>query len=125
MSSAPGQFHQQVQSGDLDRIVSQYADDAVVMPPNDSTLYGLAEVRAWWEEYFQYFRIASSVETERETTVADDQMFERTSVSITIVPKESGARIQDDMRTLTIWKRQADGSWKLHRDIWNSLPAKK
>ena len=120
MSSAPGQFHQHVQSGDLDRIISQFADDAVVMPPNDSTLYGLAEVRAWWEEYFQYFRIASSVETERETTVAGDQMFERTSVSITIVPKESGARIQDDMRGLTIWKRQADGGWKISHQMWNS-----
>ena len=111
MSDAPEQIHELIQAADLEKIVSRFAEDAVVMPPNDSTLYGLAEVRAWWEEYFQYFRITSSVQTEREITVANDHMFDRTSASITIVPKESGARIQDDMRSLTIWKRQADGGW--------------
>jgi ketosteroid isomerase-like protein len=120
MSSAPEQFHELVRTSELDKIVSQYAEDAVVMPPNDSTLYGLAEVRAWWEEYFRYFRVTSSVETERETTVAGDQMFDRSSVSITIVPTESGARIKDDLRNLTVRKRQADGSWKISHQMWNS-----
>ena len=120
MSDAPEQIHELIQAADLEKIVSRFAEDAVVMPPNDSTLYGLAEVRAWWEEYFQYFRITSSVQTEREITVANDHMFDRTSASITIVPKESGARIQDDMRGLTIWKRQADGGWKISHQMWNS-----
>src|SRR5215510_9215444 len=109
MSTAPELFHEYVRqaafSGDLEKIVSQYADDAIVMPPNDSTLYGLEEIRDWWREYFQYFRIQSSVEREREVTPAGDQVFDRSSVSITIVPKENGAPIQDDLRSLTIWKR--------------------
>jgi ketosteroid isomerase-like protein len=28
--------------------------------------------------------------------------------------------MEDRGKTLNVWKRQADGSWKLHRDIWNS-----
>ena len=120
MTTAPEQFHQRVQSGELETLVSQYAEDAVVMPPNDSTLYGVAEVRAWWEEYFQYFRITSSVETECEMTAVDDQIFDRRSVSVTILSKQSGARIRDDMRSLIVWKRQADGSWKISHQMWNS-----
>ena len=27
-------------------------------------------------------------------------------------------------KNIHIWKRQADGSWKLHADLWNSSPAR-
>ena len=124
MSSGPEQYHEQVRqatmSGNLDELVTQYEEDAVVMPPNDSTLYGLAEVRAWWEEYFQFFKITSSVETEREMTAVDEQMFDRRSVSITILSKQNGARIRDDLRSLIVWKRQGDGGWKISHQMWNS-----
>ena len=120
MSKAPQSFPEQVRSGDLETIVAQFAEDAVVMPPNDSTLYGVAEIRAWWEEYFQSFKVTSSIETERETKVVDDQIFDRTSVSITIVSKQNGTRIKDDMRILTVQKRQADGGWKISHQMWNS-----
>jgi len=116
-------FHAQTKaalSGDLNAMMSLFAEDAVVMPPNDATLYGKAEILAWWEEYFRYFRVASSVETENDQTVAGDQLFDRRAVSVTIVPKEHGERIRDDVRSLTVWNRQADGSWKISHQIWNS-----
>jgi len=108
------------QSGDIDRIVSLFADDAVVMPPNDTTLFGKDEVRSWWEEYFQVFRVTSSVETARDVTVIGDQAFERTAFSVTIVPKQRGARIKDDIQSLIVWKRVTDGTWKISHHIWNS-----
>ena len=124
MSDMPAGFHGLVEaaflSGDFDDIVSHFAEEAVVMPPNDSTLYGKPEVRAWWQEYFQYFRITGSVETEREMTVAGDQVFDRHAASITIVPKQQGARIRDDIRSLTVWKRQTNGGWKITHQMWNS-----
>ena len=90
------------------------------MPPNDTTVFGKDEIRAWWEEYFEFFRVTSSVETEREITVAGDQAFERVSFSVTIVPKQRGARIRDDIRRLTVWRLEPDGSWKISHQIWNS-----
>ena len=107
-------------SGDLDALLSLYADDAVVMPPNDTTLFGKEEIRYWWEEYFQFFRVTSSVETEREVTVAGNQAFERGAFSITIMPKQQGARIKDDIRSLTVWKYDTAAGWKISHQIWNS-----
>jgi ketosteroid isomerase-like protein len=125
MSEEPKGFHDEVlqaaMSGDIERIASQFMDDAIVMPPNDTALYGKAEVRAWWEEYFRYFTIASSVETDRQITNAGDQMFDRRSVVVTIIPKERGARIRDEVRSLTVWNRQPGGGWKIFRQIWNSM----
>src|SRR4030095_3749833 len=107
--------HQQVLkaslAGDVNLIVEMFAEDAVIMPPNDTTLYGKDEIRSWWEEYFSFFRVTSSVERERELTVDGDQAFDRTAFSVTIVPKQGGPKIVDDIRSLIVWKQERDGSW--------------
>jgi uncharacterized protein (TIGR02246 family) len=108
-------------SGELMPFLSLYAEDAVVMPNNETTLYGKTELKAWWEEYFETFRITSSVETERAINVAGNQAFERHGFTVTIVPKRQGAKIRDDIRSLIVWKREADGAWKIARHIWNSV----
>ena len=91
------------------------------MPPNDTSLYGVEEVRDWWKEYFEYFRVTSVTEPEREVTIAGDFAIEQTSYMIVITPVKGGTRIRDDGRTLNTWKRQKDGSWKMWRVIWNSI----
>jgi ketosteroid isomerase-like protein len=116
--------HQQVLKAslaeDVNPIVEMFAEDAILMPPNDTTLFGKDEIRSWWEDYFSFFRITSIVPNEREITVAGIQAFERESFSATIIPKESGARILDDIRSLTVWRCEPDGSWKISHQIWNS-----
>jgi len=107
-------------SGDVDALVSLFADDAVVMPPNDTTLYGKEEIRAWWQEYFQWFQIESSVETDCDVTTVNDQAFHRSLISVVIVPRRGGAKIRDDVRTLTVWRYDHDGRWKISHQIWNS-----
>src|SRR5262245_54955814 len=107
-------------SGDINALVALFADDAVLMPPNDTTVCGKEEIRSWWEEYFQFFRVTSSDESEREVTTGGGQAVERTAFSVTIVPKDGGVRIRDDIRCVTIWKQEADGGWKISHQIWNS-----
>ena len=126
MSSTPPeipskQVLQSSLSGDLNKLVSLFAENAVVMPPNDTTLFGKDEIQTWWEDYFRHFRIASSVEIEREVTVGEHQLFERGSASVVIVPRARGPRIRDDIRDLVVWKRDASGTWKISHMIWNSI----
>jgi len=49
-----------------------------------------------------------------------DFATEISSYMIAIGPVSGGRRIRDDGRQLTIWKRQADDSWKMWQTIWNS-----
>src|ERR1700704_6200434 len=58
--------------GNVDTLVSLATDDIVVMSPNDTTVYGKAEWKAWWEEYFQDFRIVALTEPDRDLTVSGD-----------------------------------------------------
>jgi uncharacterized protein (TIGR02246 family) len=107
-------------SGDLTHMLSFFADDAVLMPPNDTALFGKEEITEWWKEYFQWFKPRKAVETERNLTVAGDQAFLRTTVSAVIVPIKKGDPIQDEIRALYVWRKQPDGAWKITHQIWNS-----
>ena len=112
-------------TGDLDAIASLFCDNAVFMTPNDTTLYGRAEVREWFEEYYEHFRIMALDETEREVTIISDEwVLERFAYTVAIVPLKSdgemGDRIRDDGRWFAAWKREADGNWRMFQAMFNS-----
>ena len=46
--------------------------------------------------------------------------FERGTYKITLAPRTSGPPISDAGKYITIYHRQADGTWVMARDIWNS-----
>jgi ketosteroid isomerase-like protein len=102
-------------------IVSILADDCVWMPANETTMYGLDEIREWFEEYFENFRLAALAEAERSITVIADCAIERWDYSVAILPLAGGQRIRDDGRFLMVWTRQADGSWKIVQFMANSM----
>ena len=110
-----------VKAGDLDKLASILDAETVWMPPNDTTLFGPEEVREWWKEYFEYFRVTSITVPEREVTIRGDLAIEESTYMIAITPVKGGTRIRDDGRMLTLWKLQSDGSWKMWRVMWNSI----
>jgi ketosteroid isomerase-like protein len=109
-------------TGDLSELDSILCDDVLLMPPNETSLYGKAEVKEWFQEYFRSFRIASITETDRDVTMSNDGIaIENWTYMVAIDPLGKGDRIRDDGRFLTIWKRQPDGAWKISHTIWNSV----
>jgi ketosteroid isomerase-like protein len=110
-----------VKTRDLDKLTSLLDAEAIFMPPNDTSLFGPAEVREWWKEYFDYFRVTSLTEPERDATISGELVIEESTYMIVITPVKGGARIRDDGRQIVVWRRQSDGSWKMWRVIWNSI----
>ena len=110
-------------AGDVAMFGSLFSDDAVLMAPNEPTLYGKAEVKEWIEEYFQHFNIVALTDTERETTVVDGWAMERWGYMVAILPVSSSEfeRIRDDGRWFIIWKREPDGAWKMSQVMFNSI----
>ena len=54
-----------------------------------------------------------------EVMVAGDLAVENGTYEMTLLPK-GGKEMVDKGKYLTVWKKQADGSWKIVRDINNS-----
>jgi ketosteroid isomerase-like protein len=58
--------------------------------------------------------------TNKEARVSGDLGLLRGTYTLSMVPKVGGETTEFDGKYLTVFERQADGSWKIARDIFNS-----
>jgi uncharacterized protein (TIGR02246 family) len=105
-------------AGDLDRIMALWADDAILLPPDEPTIYGKAAIRDYIEKVLDQIpaRVALSLE---ETRIADDWAFDRGVETVTMGTEASGQSVTMRVKYICILQRQADGSWKFARYIYN------
>ena len=107
-------------SGDLDAFMALMAEDAVLMPPNEPSITGRVAVRSLLGGFFDEFIITLDSLVLEEIVVAGDWAFVRDSYATTLTPKVGGGAVQANGKNIWIWNRQADGSWRIARNIWNS-----
>ncbi len=105
--------------GDVDSVMSVYANDVISMPPNQPPLLGKAAIRSMWEGVLSNYSIEASVCVE-EVEVTGPWAFERGTYQMTLTPNSGGPGIEDDGKYLDIVRQQADGSWKYFRVSWSS-----
>jgi len=94
-----------MKAADLVKIGSVFCDDVVMMPPNETSLYGKDEALEWYQEYYEYFRMTVFNGTERDVRIIGDQAIELWTYMVAIDPVRGGDRIRDDGRSLTVWRR--------------------
>lgn len=110
--------------GDKSTMMANYASDAVVMMPGAPASQGSAEVEKVFTDFLAQFALKEIHVVTVDVLVAGDLAVETGTYSWTLTPKK-GPDVTDNGKYLTVWKHQADGSWKIVRDINNSdLPPK-
>jgi uncharacterized protein (TIGR02246 family) len=115
------QYAVAVNTGDLELYLSLHTDDVVKMPPNAPPTFGIEELRASTKPLFDDFTCEMTINSE-ETQVDGDLGYNWCTYTLSITPKAGGETIiaEPDGKALGIYKRQADGSWKLSHDCYNS-----
>ena len=106
-------------AGDIDRWVTLWTDDGVQMPPDEPPVIGKEKIRARNSAVLQKFNFDIGI-TNQELRTAGDWAYSRGVYRATLTPKQGGTPIAIDGKYMTILARQGDGSWKIHRDIFNS-----
>jgi ketosteroid isomerase-like protein len=102
--------------------VALYTEDAIEMPPNQAAVQGKAAILAADEAFPP---LSNFQEQSLELEGQGDLAYDRGTYSMTITPP-GAAPIEDRGKYLTILRKQADGSWKFLRVMYNSdlpLPA--
>jgi uncharacterized protein (TIGR02246 family) len=113
-------FMEDVNRGDAVAGAAAYTDDAIVMPPNHSPLEGKQAIEKYLAEIGSQLQASNFQLSILEVDVQGDTTIVRGTYSNSFTISGTDAPMEDQGKTLNVWKRQADGSWKLHRDIWNS-----
>ena len=113
------QYRSSQNAGDIDRFMSLWTEDGILMPPNGPPVIGKDQIREGTIGRFDQFTFDLDG-TEAEVEVAGGWAFTRGTYTITVTPKEGGQAVFIDGKFMNILQRQPDGSWKMHRGIFNS-----
>ena len=121
IEDALNQYALALNTGDLELWLSLHTDDIVKMPPGAPAIFGIEELRAHNESGFDNFTFEMTTYPE-ETQVSGDLGYNWCTYTVSMTPKAGGETIiaEPDGKALGIYKRQADGSWKLSHDCYNS-----
>jgi ketosteroid isomerase-like protein len=114
LAALDSEWSKAANAGDVERVVSYYADDAMVYPPNDKMVSGAGIKEAW------------------KTLLADPKtklMWNTTSAGVDHntgftagtyqVAGPDGAVVEKG-KYLCVWRKEKDGKWKAIHDMWNS-----
>ena len=113
-------FIEDVNRGDAGAGAAAYTDDAIIMPPNEPATVGKQAIEKSLAEIGSQLQASNFQLSILEVDVQGDTTIVRGTYSSSFTVPGTNAPMEDRGKTLNVWKRQADGSWKLHRDIWNS-----
>jgi uncharacterized protein (TIGR02246 family) len=122
IEAANGRFKAAYLRGDTVAIADNYTDDVIVMPQGSPAVRGRDAVRTYMAP--EVSRAPSEVKEFNTTTedvmVAGDLAVE--TGTFEFVPRSTTAATEKG-KYVTVWKRQADGSWKIVRDVYNANAA--
>ncbi len=107
------------ESRDPDRFGDVFTEDAVRMPPNGAAVVGSKRIRSYYEEWFQRESLDVTL-APSEIQVSGDWAFAWGSYEATVTSIADGTSRTDTGKWLNVFMRGDDGSWKFHRNIWNS-----
>ena len=110
-----------LKGGDPARLAAHYDADAIAMPPNMPAARGTAEIQKMFTDMFAAVTISDFSLNIADLVVKEDMAIETGNMVMVMQPKQAGAPVMTDTsKYVVVWKKQADGSWKLWRDIFNS-----
>jgi uncharacterized protein (TIGR02246 family) len=112
-------YSEAIQKGNLADAVALYTDDATMVPPDGGLIKGKQAIEEYYRTLFQ-MGMKEVVLTTIEVEGSGGTVYEIGKTRVRIQPEGQEA-IQDSSKYLVIWKRQADGTWKVHVDIWNLI----
>ena len=109
---------------DVNALLDQWTDDAVLLPPRHEPIIGKAAVRRFFQgeknRYANYDMLAYEEQWDEVMTIGE-YAYQWGSVSYRMKPV-TGSEFGGTVHALRILKREEDGYWRVARAIWNEAP---
>jgi len=120
LRAAAEAYHTAASGKDAPGVVALYDEGAVMVPPGADMVNGLDQVRNYRFGFISTPGVSLTFEIVRaEVSASGDMGWTLAEGDITI-ERPDGTTGKDLVRDFHVWRKQADGSWKVVVDFWNS-----
>jgi ketosteroid isomerase-like protein len=109
-----------MKAGDVATWMNLWDADAAQNPPGAPMRLGKDVIQKAENDFFKAFKFETFAIKITGTYVDREMGFAYGHYAFTLVPIAGGDEIKGDGKYETIFKKQADGTWKIWRDIFNS-----
>jgi ketosteroid isomerase-like protein len=108
------------QSKKVDDWLAYYSDDAVILPPNEQKASTKEDIRKEIGTLLAAPGLSLSWQPEKVEVSQSGELAYTQGTYLLTMNDAHGKPITDHGKTLEIWRKQADGSWKCVADMWSS-----
>ena len=105
---------------DLEKTVSFYSADAIVMPPNTPSATTKETIRKVWQDLLASPGLVIRWKTTKVEVAKSGDLACISGTYDVAMNDASGKPVNDHGKYVEVWEKQADGKWKCGTDIWNS-----
>ncbi len=103
------------------KLAEFYTEDAMLIPPDEPIIKGKQAIAEWYERQFKKAQpIENPTVTIEEIEVFGNLAFNRGNFILKFEGETADKPVILNLRFITIWRKQPDGSWRFYRDIWNT-----
>ena len=109
-------------TGNLDSILSGWADDAVMMPPGLPPLEGKAAIKQYVEVALKLPGFTISWEPVSVHVAKSGDMAYMIERNTSTLNDSTGKPVTTYGKVVTVWRKDSTGAWKNVVDMWNDAP---
>jgi ketosteroid isomerase-like protein len=107
---------------DVEKVVSYWSDDALLIFPGQPVLEGKAAIRDYVSASFKIPGFKIHWVSEKPAFSPDGRVAYMRSTDELTVPGPNGTPIMLRLRGITVWRLDSDGEWRCVADISNEQP---
>ena len=114
------EFVEAMKREDTEFLVNCFEADGIVLAPGEPAAVGTDAIRGWFTNFFDNFVTEKALPNNETYLDGGDYVIETGHMDWVVRPKAGGESTGSMIKWVAVWHRQADGGWKMVRDIFNS-----
>ena len=111
-------FGTAVAGKDYAGLAALYTESAKVLPPDGPIVSGRPAIEEFWRSAANALGLTEATLKTVDLEVSADVACEVGEAKLKLAAGQTVA-----VKYLVVWMKGSDGYWRLHRDIWNNMPA--
>jgi uncharacterized protein (TIGR02246 family) len=110
-------------AGDAMAVANIYTEDGAQVEPSGDWRRGREAIAAGMRLQLDTLNVTAREDVPEEViVVSNDHVVEFGRYSFTATTKQGNKPVSGSGRYMVLWRQDADGTWRIHRDIGNEAP---